>query len=591
MSIASSETVQDDGWPAEAPLRPPAQVMRLARMGCSFPTRLSFSRSLIRALADEAAKQPEPLVRCERWEIDDDGYGRAVYSLPFAGRTYSLVAFSSPLEPEQRTDRVIAVAWDSAFVLFDGVPTEADVDRLAANVPRQEAGRMSANELTLSRANKSVRFFEHVVERLAVGQQPDPELLNSIGYLMRTTAVYSNGKFGLSDRAKFADRQLMSDPFRAEMLTVWLIRIFTVDLVEYVARRRAPSTATTLDPTLRRHLGIGNSTGLGMAPFLVDHPVLINNWVLAKETALARVLAVDATAVTSDQVTRLISLVERATRHLSQWNTQDVRLTERLVQLREEVEQLTGLVGNPDWPDANAGSAWQQLFDWSQAKSMECQELVVALLIELHPELADGLTGCMEAGLPASLDPSMSTVELTELLERDWNWALSIDFTDRTETTLFWYTSEERLEPRIGDRYQEDGAELERPLDIARRVSALQNDLSAYTADPETSTTIDSGEPAGLARFLMRHPEHRMAVQRVQLLARHPYGEIQDNLLCVDCLPIDMLRWKLAFFGASKFDPKSNLWTRITLFQGAPFPDELAETDEPDDWWLPVLTG
>ena len=34
-------------------------------------------------------------------------------------------------------------------------------------------------------------------------------------------------------------------------------------------------------------LGVGNSTGLGMAPFLINHPQLLNNWINAKETALA----------------------------------------------------------------------------------------------------------------------------------------------------------------------------------------------------------------------------------------------------------------------------------------------------------------
>ena len=41
--------------------------------------------------------------------------------------------------------------------------------------------------------------------------------------------------------------------------------------------------------TLRRYLGIGNATGLGMAPFLVSHPKLINAWMTARETAIARV--------------------------------------------------------------------------------------------------------------------------------------------------------------------------------------------------------------------------------------------------------------------------------------------------------------
>ena len=48
----------------------------------------------------------------------------------------------------------------------------------------------------MSRANKSLRLFTHVVDSLARGRQPEPALLGSIGYLMRTTAVYGNGKFG-----------------------------------------------------------------------------------------------------------------------------------------------------------------------------------------------------------------------------------------------------------------------------------------------------------------------------------------------------------------------------------------------------------
>ena len=37
-------------------------------------------------------------------------------------------------------------------------------------------------------------------------------------------------------------------------------------------------------------------------------------------------------------------------------------------------------------------------------------------------------------------------------------------------------------------------------------------------------------------------------------------------------MPIDMLRLKLSFFGAIKFDPRSDKWLRICMFQGAPLP-------------------
>ncbi len=64
-------------------------------------------------------------------------------------------------------------------------------------------------------------------------------------------------------------------------------------------------------------------------------------------------------------------------------------------------------------------------------------------------------------------------------------------------------------------------------------------------------------------------------MRRVQITARHPYAEIRDNLISADLMPIDLLRCKLSFFGASRFDPRSDRWVRICMYQDAPFPHEL----------------
>ena len=56
--------------------RHPDELMKLSRLGAMFPTRLSFLRSLLRILAREKAELTRP-----HWDMDADGYGRAVYTL------------------------------------------------------------------------------------------------------------------------------------------------------------------------------------------------------------------------------------------------------------------------------------------------------------------------------------------------------------------------------------------------------------------------------------------------------------------------------------------------------------------------------
>ncbi len=543
--------------------RPPELVMRLARMGASFPTRLSFMRTVIRELHDN-----NWTIAPRTIELDANGYGHAVISAEGPDRTYSLIAYSHELDPDKRTDRVIAEAWDATFALFDGVPSAADIERLRGEVPRQEAGRCSPNELTLSRANKSVRLFAHVVDRLAAGQQPDIAFVASVGYLMRTTAVYGNGKFGIADRHKFAARPEVSAPFQAELLTVYLIRCFTHLLVEHVARARSPDTFTPLAPAIRRFLGIGNSTGLGMAPFMHSHPKLIHNWVNARETALARVRAIET--ATPQSVATFRKILARARQNNLEWNVEDIRQMERIKILRSEVEAISVHANDPNFATGNL--PWDALYRHVEATaSLEAQELIVALILEPHGDLIDDLVHTMSDDDTTAFNPTTSSSAFTDHVRDAYQWALEQDLSNPKSEPQFWYVSEEKLEPRLGERASEPGADKEMPLHVVRDVQAMMRDLENFAPDKI------------LAEFLMAHPAHRHIAKRIQAVIGAPYGEVRDNLVGPDMLAIDLLRFKLAFFGATKFDPKSDRWTRITMYQGAPLPEELASPGA-DDW-------
>ena len=543
--------------PAAAAYRRPAEdVMRLARMGSFHQTRLSFMRTLLRRLKRENWKFKRTL-----WAIDDRGFGRAVYTVYGPERTYSLVAFSHDLPDEMRSDRVIATAWDSTFALFDGIPDDADLDRLEQNVPKQEAGRISDSELSLSRANRSLRLWQHVIDRLSAGNQPDRDQLEAVGYLVRTTAVYGSGKFGAADRLTIAERPELSAPFQAELLSVWLTRAFSIDLVEHIARAQGGDQAVPIDPELRRRIGVGNSTGLGMAPFLINHPALLNNWMMAREEALARVRSLPRAEPAA--VDAFKQHFERARFNVSQWHSEHPIQIEKLKALTADLVQMAAYIVNESLSDDHP---WDRFYSWAENNlSLEGQEQLVSLLLEPYGELVDELAQCMDADehLSFFIDGAMPVARLQEIIDTQCRWALGVDYDLPENRARFWYTSAEKLEPRVGERFEETGSEYELPLGVGRDIKLMSAALQAWRGG---STT---------AEFLLAHPEHRHTARRVQNLASCPYAEIQDNLIAADMLPIDILRCKLSFFGATRFDPRSDRWVRICMYQDAPFPNEL----------------
>lgn len=554
------------GGKGKVGLRHPDLVMRLSRLGSLHQCRLSFMRVLLRRMNREKWSVTRSL-----WQIDANGVGRAVYTAKGPQRSYSLVAFAHDLPDHLRSDRVIAEAWDATFCLFDGMPDEAGLERLAKNVPKQEAGRVTATELSLSRANRSARLWQHVVDALAAGRQPDREEIAATGYLMRTTAVYGSGKFGAADRDDISGRRECAGPFQLEMLSVYLTREFVFDLVDHLAAAQGGDRAARLDRDIKRGLGIGNSTGLGMAPFLVNHPTLLNAWIAARETALARVRNVPK--ATAREIELFRAHLEAAQGALEHWRSEHPFQQAKLADCRRDLAQFAEKVAAGALGGARP---WDRLFRWAQAHlSVEGQEKLVSLMMEPYGDLVDELAETMSSDEEKGfrIDGTMSIGAMRKNVERCYGWALHgpADDAPGMDEARFWYVSQAKLEPRLGERETEAGADLELPLDVGRQARIFHDALGGR--DPDES----------LATLLLEEPRLRNIARRAQIAANHPYSEIRDNLIAGDMMPIDMLRCKLSFFGATRFDPRSDRWVRISMYQNAPLADEIGQCDPPDD--------
>jgi len=541
-------------------LRDPNIIMKLSRLGSFHQSKLSFLRSFLNEFKDWEYKR-------DLFDLDKNGYGEAVYSFKKETRVYSLVCFANKIDDEERSDRVIATKWDAAFTLHDGVPTKDDIERLKNEVPKQEVGRLSFKELTLSRANKSVRVFNHVVESLSNGEQPDLDLLSKVGYLYRTTAVYGSGKFGLADRFRIKNREEINGPFRLEMMLVYLVRQFTFDQVNHVAHYKNPKKAVKLEEKICKNLGIGNSTGLGMAPFIVNHPTLLNNWILSRETALKKIREIEK--VENKDSKLFVECVKKSLTNITSWNTDSEYQQKKIKFLLKDVEKFINHIEKKF--NFESKYPFNKIYIWLEKETCEeCIEYIVSIMMEPYDNITEPLVKNMSSDEDKYFNiPTHRTVkELRNIIENKYSNILDINFKKKENHQNFWFISKNKEEPRLANRFEENGSELEQPLAIARDIKKLQEKL------------LLSKNDLSIAEFLSSNTELRHVVRRAFIIEKFPYSEIQDNTISKNIIPIDMLRLKLSFFGALKFDPRSDKWLRICMFQGAPLPNELKNYDK-----------
>ena len=551
------------------PMRSPNIVMDLPRLGSLYPYPLSFMRCLLRRVMNEMWK-----INGTIFNLDEEGFGEVVYEITTPNAVYSYVIFSKKLSDSKRSDRVIAEDWDMTVTLCEGQIDQNRLEFLRSNVPLQEKGRVDSKCLVLSRANKSMRNFEYVIDCLSNGKQPDLDRIAKVGYIFRTTAVYGSGKFGMSDwdnlRKKYVD---FAKPFSAEMFSCYMIRHFSLELANWVARGRSPEAAVELDDGIKRYIGIGNATGLGMAPYLIKHPMLIANWIEVRETSLARIIQYKSPD--RDSLGNLECLIMKAAQHLDEISTDN---PEQNVLNNRAVNEVNKCL---EWIKANNETLinWQELIDHaSQNYHVETQELINAILTEVYAKFILDLESELNIDENYRMQPMMKLNTLKSLIEKNYKWALRYDFTKSSSTETFWYRSEEKQEPRLGKKSLDSGIEKEMMMCIARDVRSCFDEICEIEGS-NTSITV--------AHFAFSRPHLRYIIRRIQTMGLTQYGEIRANLLDADVLPIHLLRCKLSFFGVGKFDPRSKKWVRNTMFQGAPLVSDIGN-EYNDTWCFPI---
>lgn len=556
-------------------MRGAGELMRPEHLGTLAPTRLSFSRVLLRRMIREQWS-----IAPRIFELDEVGAGTAVYTIDTGTHLLEVVikAVAPHADEQTKSDRIVGIRWDAAGGLLEGHADEERIEQTFTALRDIYRGRTANDTHALGRFNRSYRLFDHVVERLASGRQPEVELLTDVGYLARNTGIEANGTSGTRSYRSLEPGHPLATPYAAQMLTLYTFREFVADLAEHLAAGRAPAAAR-LRQDVRRYLGFGNASGLGLVLFVNDHPFLFNRWLELREAALAHALRTPPEAAAS-RAPRLRELLARTIRFKTEDRTTYDGFAASATLAREcaEIAPLVDeYIAFGTIQGSQADRPWQALADAIGPCARETRELVNSLLIELDPEFCDALTPLLSADEDLSLDPLMSCGELRDVIHREYAWAFRYDFSQPDARRYFWYKSIEAEEPRRGLRGGEvPGYDL--AVDVPGDVQALEEALAATQPDGSVGALVQA------------RPELRFAAERVQSLTGLPYHSPRMNMLSDDLRPADVIKFvKGATYGSDKCkDVERSLgrWVRGIFFHGAPTASELSAGVD-DDWIFP----
>ncbi len=549
----------------------PERVMDPRNLGAIQPTRLSASRSFLAKMLREGWR-----IERQELELDARGNGTARYTIETPHGALTFAAWLREPRGVNRTGRIIGSSWDMLGTLIDGVATEAQIATSARELPKLYEGRAPQGTLIWMRSNQSLRLFRHVRDSLAAGQQPNAAEVKRVGYLMRNTGLDGNGTFGSISFPAIADGHPLAISYHAQMLSAYLMRELSVDVVQELARLDAPEAAVTLAPEVRRHIGVGNGSALGLVMFVYNRPALVHAYVSLTIDAVRHVLE-QPIACGDDRLAHLERLLDRAIQYRALEDTR-YRVFTGGKQLATDLRRIRAVL--------RAARRGELVRDSSETLlaavhryvngrvSLEALNTLHTLLIELAPDYADALVQERLAfDETQELDPRLPALDVRKALQQTFGWALSLPLNDPEHRDRVWYQSRAAEEPRSGPAEEVPGAHEVIPNYPSRARELL-------TALAGVADTTPIGE------VLAARPELEHVARSAVALRALPYAVPHADPHDIDFVPVWLVRLMNAcVHGLDRTEDFLNRSVLGLIYDGAPFRDELAGADAESWWW------
>jgi len=152
--------------------------------------------------------------------------------------------------------------------------------------------------------------------------------------------------------------------------------------------------AVKLDPSICRNLGIGNSTGLGMAPFIVNHPTLLNNWIMSREIALKKIREIKK--VNFREIKIFKESLKNSLKNITSWNTDSVYQKKKINSLLNDVKKFLKFIDSDFNFETNY--SFNKIYLWLEKNACEeCIEYVVSMMLEPFDDIVKPLISKMSS--------------------------------------------------------------------------------------------------------------------------------------------------------------------------------------------------
>ena len=187
-----------------------------------------------------------------------------------------------------------------------------------------------------------------------------------------------------------------------------------------------------------------------MAPFIVNHPALLNQWIMAKEKALRAIRLLES--VNEIEKNNFQSYLSTIQDNIKYWKTDSDYQIQKNGQLTNDLKDFQKYFNTKKIEKY----FWNEVYEWAEKNThAECCEFIVSLMMEVYPDIVEPLSYEMSINEENyfDIDTTRNIQDICNLIEKQYTWLLKIDFEQKDNIYTFWYYSKNTQEPRLSDRF------------------------------------------------------------------------------------------------------------------------------------------